>query len=337
MGCTPIHPGVVVAAVDCSEHGRSGRSSRRAGVGPGGRRSRRPAGPISQTPALRRSRPRLLVILLAAASVVSGSATLLVPGLLTGPAVMNGSAKGTALVVVLGATPMLLTAERRARAGSLASSAVVAGASAYLLYNAVLLLFATPLNRAFPAYEVMLGLAICTVARTSSEVWSRAGSVSRPARRWTAVYILVVVVMNAAAWLRRLVPALAVNDSHSIVAGTGLTTNPVYVQDLAFWLPAFAWVAAGMWKAHGPRTALGVSVLSYWVLESASVALDQWWGHHADPASSVASAAVVPLFLVVGLVTLWPLRRVIEAVETGSGDAGSAPVGVTRSIAAARG
>jgi len=30
-----------------------------------------------------------------------------------------------------------------------------------------------------------------------------------------------------------------------------------------------------------------------WVIESVGVAVDQWFGHAADPASTVASAAVV--------------------------------------------
>ena len=101
-----------------------------------------------------------------------------------------------------------------------------------------------------------------------------------------------------------------------MLAGTGLTTNPVYVQDLAFWLPAFTWVALGMWRGHGPRTALGAVVLSYWALESVSVAVDQWWVHQADPTSAVVSADLVPLFVLVGAVTLWPLISLLHTLAS---------------------
>jgi len=233
---------------------------------------------------------------------------------------MNGSAKGTALVVAGGGVPVLVVAYRRAAVtGSLAALALAAGAAAYLVYNGVLLVFATPFNQAFLLYEAMLGLGIWSLVGTARELWRRGEQLVRPVSRWVPAYILAVVTLNALAWAGSLVPALLSDHPRSMLDGTGLTTNPVYVQDLAFWLPATAWVSLGMWRAHGPRTALGAAVLCYWVLESAGVAVDQWWGHHADPASTVASAGAVPLFVLVGLLTLWPLT---SALRTLSGTVG---------------
>jgi hypothetical protein len=259
--------------------------------------------------------------MLACASVVAAWTTLLVPDLLTGPPAMQGSARGTALVVAVGGAPTLWLALRRARSGSLAALAVATGATAYLLYNAVMLVFATPLNRAFPLYEAMLGLAIWSLIGLTVEIFDRAAELTSPAPRWTAAFVGGVVVLNLAAWLSNLVPALLLDNPRSLLEGTGLTTNPVYVQDLAFWLPALAWVAIGMWKAHPPRTVLGASVLCYWVLEAASVAADQWWGHQADPTSPVVSAGAVPLFLLVGALTVWPLLAVLSVLSDVNGGA----------------
>ena len=44
--------------------------------------------------------------------------------------------------------------------------------------------------------------------------------------------------------------------------------------------------------------------LVYWVLESVTVATDQFLGHRADPASNVVSTAAVPGFAVLGAVAL---------------------------------
>jgi len=277
--------------------------------------------------------------MLVTASLLSAATTLLVPDILTGPAAMQGSARGTALVVAVGGAPVLALALRRARSGSLGALAVAAGAAAYLLYNAVMLVFATPFNRAFLFYEAMLGLAVWTLASLVVEIFDRAGEVGRPAPRWTAVFVGGVVVLNLAAWASKLVPALMSDDPRSLLEGTGLTTNPVYVQDLACWLPVLAWVAVGMWKDHAPRTVLGASALCYWVLEAASVAADQWWGHYADPTSSVVSATAVPLFIVVGAATVWPLLAVLSVVAGHRGAGGHEhgdPFPMSRCAAAAQ-
>jgi hypothetical protein len=44
-----------------------------------------------------------------------------------------------------------------------------------------------------------------------------------------------------------------------------------------------------------------------WVLESASIAADQWYGHAAAPASPVASGALVPAFAALAVVGLIPV------------------------------
>lgn len=276
---------------------------------------------VPRVPPAREGTTTVLVVLLVVVSVLAGLATVLVPGLLTGPPAMIGSARGTALVVVLGGAPVLALTYRRARSGSLEALALAAGAAAYLLYNAVLLVLATPFNRAFALYEVMLGLGIWTVASLVRDVWVRGAQLDVTPARWPAGFILGLVVLNGAVWLSGVLPALVARDPGSMLAGTGLTTNPVYVQDLAFWLPAFAWIAVGLWRGDGSRTPLGASVLCYWVLESASVAVDQWWGHHADPSSTVVSVSAVPLFVVVGTLTLWPMVSVLRTV----GDAAPRP------------
>lgn len=46
-------------------------------------------------------------------------------------------------------------------------------------------------------------------------------------------YVWVVVTLNMVAWLSAIVPALFSKTPADLLAGTGLTTNPVYVQDLA--------------------------------------------------------------------------------------------------------
>ena len=48
-------------------------------------------------------------------------------------------------------------------------------------------------------------------------------------------------------------------------------------------------------------------VLVMWVIESISIAADQWFGSQADAASTVVSATMVPAFAVMALIGLVPL------------------------------
>jgi len=100
----------------------------------------------------------------------------------------------------------------------------------------------------------------------------------------------------------------------SVLDGTGLLTNPVYVQDLAFWLPllAVAAVACRRRETWGPL--ITAAMLAMFVLECISISVDQWFGSHADRTSSVSSMVMVPAFAVAAVVIAgllgWFLRSV---------------------------
>jgi hypothetical protein len=127
-------------------------------------------------------------------------------------------------------------------------------------------------------------------------------------------YVWLVVVLNGAAWLARVLPATLDDDPADWLAGTGLTTSPVIAQDLAIWLPLMAWLGWGVWKARPPLVALASAGLVFWVVEFLGIAVDQWWGHQADPSSTWASSGAVPIFVSLALVGLLPTLRLLRAV-----------------------
>jgi hypothetical protein len=263
----------------------------------------------------RRSAAYWLAAGLVAASAAAAALTFFVPGVLSGPAAMNGSARGTALVVLALALPVLLWSMWTARAGGAHAVVVWVGACAYLLYNALLFTFATPFNELFLIYVAMLSLSLWTVIAMLASI-----DVHQLRRRFSqrtpvvpiAVYILTIVVLNTFVWLRGIVPALVDETPTAFLEDTGLTTNPVYVQDLAFWLPLAALAAIWLWQRRAWGYLIAGSVLVMWVIEAVSVAVDQWFGHAADPTSTVASAEIGWGFLalaIVGCVVLVPYMR----------------------------
>ena len=81
-----------------------------------------------------------------------------------------------------------------------------------------------------------------------------------------------------------------------------------------------------LWRRAAWGYLIVTAGLSFWVVEGFGVASDQWFGHAADPGSSVASAAAAPAFAVLGLVSLVPLIAMLRRLPTGAG-AAARPLG----------
>jgi hypothetical protein len=168
----------------------------------------------------------------------------------------------------------------------------------------------------------------CALTSVKSAVWSAVmllratdlhGFVTRlsdsvPARV-TAAAALIIVVVNAGAWLSAIVPAVLSSRPTSVLDGTGLVINPVYVQDLAIWLPLLATAAVACWRRAPWGLLVTAAMLAMFVLESISIAVDQWFGSHADRTSSLSSMSMVPAFAVVAAATAGLLTCFLRTVD----------------------
>ena len=170
--------------------------------------------------------------------------------------------------------------------------------------------FETPFNQLFLLYLAMFSLcfwSVFTIVRQLDLESLRARFSRKLPVRGLATYALVIVVLNALAWLQNVVPSVLSSTPPRWLDGTGTSTNAIYVQDLAFWLPLAAAAAVGLWRRRPWGYLVVGSVLVYWVIESIGVAIDQWFGHIADPSSTVVSVVMVPAFGVLAFVGLIPL------------------------------
>jgi hypothetical protein len=243
-------------------------------------------------------------------AAVGAGLTLLAPGLLRGTAAMNGSARGTALVVLAVGVPALIASMAAVSGGAVRPVITWLGATAFTLYQSVLFLFATPFNRLFLAYVAMFALSAWTLVTLLKAVdvdgFVRHYAAAFP-NRALAAYLGVLAVLNALAWLVQVVPATFRGGAPAFLAGSGLTTSPVYVQDLSFWIPLMAVSAAWLRRRRAWGYVLVGAMLVFGVIESISIAVDQWMGSAADPSSTVASASLTPIFTLVAAIGLVPL------------------------------
>lgn len=266
---------------------------------------------MSQPSVVDRGRPAALpwalsALLLAAAAVATVSA-LATPELLHGPAVMVGSMRGTASVVLVLALPILVLAMAAARRGRLLGMVGWIGSVAFITYQGWMFLFGLPFNGLFLVYVAMFAFGfwalVALLVRVPAGAYAASFEPALPARL-LAGWMIASCLAFYALWLRNVVPALLDSVAPAFLAGTGMVTAANYVLDMALFLPFTIVVATALWRRTPWGLLVGGAMLLMLVLESLAIAADQWAGSAADPSSPVASAAATPMFLVVAAVGL---------------------------------
>lgn len=237
------------------------------------------------------------------------------PGIFRDPPMTAGNAQGTAIAMLFVALPALAGSMILAARGSLRARLVWLGALSYLFYNAVIYCFAVAFNALFLLYVASLSLsfwAILTLLLQTSVDELRARFAETLPARAFAVYVLAAAGMFCVLWMGQIVPALFERDRPTFLAGTDLLTSPVHVLDLGFALPISALGALWLWQRKGWGFLLTGLMLSMLVIETGSIALDQWFGHLLDPAASPAAAPIFAALTAIGLGVLAAYLRYLR-------------------------
>jgi len=217
------------------------------------------------------------------------------------------------------AVPFLIASMALVARGSVKPLITWLGAATYILYNSVLFLIATPFNSLFLLYVAMFALSAWSIVLTLHAIdvpeFGRRFSAALPARG-LAAFLGVIAILNAAAWLAQALPATLSDKPPSFLEGTGLITQPSFVQDLSFWLPLTLVVAVWLWQRRPWGLLLSGALFVYGVMEGAGVATDQAFGHAADPASTVVAVAAIPGFAALAVAELVALYFYFRGLKT---------------------
>jgi hypothetical protein len=211
--------------------------------------------------------------------------------------------------MMVAGVPLLVLSMLGATRGSWRFHVVWLGIVSYLTYNAFLLLFGTPLNSLFLLYVATFSLGLFSLGTLVYATEPRAISnqlVDVP-RRGLAIYLWTIVGLNALVWLRGIVPTIGAAAPTAALEDLGLTTNPSWVQDLAFWLPMAAIAAAWLWLRKPWGYVLVGAWLVYILIESVGIAVDQLFGYAADPTTQHATPAGAAVFAILAFVSLIPV------------------------------
>lgn len=245
--------------------------------------------------------PYVLAIALALDTVAATVTALVFREALRGPEVSIGSMQGTALVLLVVTLPVLVASMVLVSRGVTVGVIGWLGALGSVVYQSVLFLVATPFNAFFFLYVALLSLSIwalvALVARMPTAELAEAIGAGAPVRV-VAGYLLVNAALFLGLWLQATVPAVLSADPPAFLEGTGMTTGPVQILDLGFTLPLMFLGAVMLLRRRPWGFVLAGALLVMLAIETASIGVDQWFGHAADPSSSVASDAMTPVFAV---------------------------------------
>jgi hypothetical protein len=257
---------------------------------------------------------------LAIVAAIAGAIGGFLPAVFHDAPVTVGNARGTALVILFVALPVLIASMRLASRGSRRARIVWLGTLAYLAYNSAIFAFGAVFNALFFVYVAMLSLSVWSIVALTSRIdvaempsWFH----GRLPVRAVGSYLIVTTVAFAGLWLADVVPALVANTAPASLRGTRFITNPIEVLDFAFTIPLSVLGGVWLWRRRPLGYLLAGTFLVMLTIEAVSVATDQWFGHLHDPTQPLGT---VPLFVVMTLVGLVPtiafLRDVKESDRT---------------------
>ena len=261
--------------------------------------------------------------LLVLVTMIQSAVGVFHPQIFSDPTITAGNARGTDFVIFFVALPVLVISMILARRGSLRAQLIWVGALVYLLYNAVIFSFATAFNPLFLLYVATLSLSFWSLVILLSQMnieSIRAQFVETKPIRWFAGYLIIISLLFLLTWIKQIVPAMFSNTTPAFLSGTILLTSPVQVLDLGFLLPSGFLGAVWLWKKQARGYTLTGLLLVMMAIETLSIAVDQYFGHFHNPATSPDA---IPLFcgmtligLIVTLTHLGYLNRKSSSEES---------------------
>ena len=213
-----------------------------------GRRCRPSTHP--QHPSHDSNRLAAIASVLAAVAALAG---LLIRGLYVDTPYWVQQARGTDLATLLLAVPVLAFGLWDASRGSAAGRLAVFAGLLYLVYNYAIFAFSVAMNSLTAVHIAIFGLALWSLLLTGTLGRCRGRSGSGLSRRASGVFLVAVAVLFSFLWIGQIASTTTTGMLPPDLLKAGISTNPVYALDLAFFLPLCEIAGIGLLR----RTAVG--------------------------------------------------------------------------------
>ena len=199
-----------------------------------------------------RSISNLLAIIATVLAAIAANAGLAVTGLYRDAPNWVQQARGTDLATLFIAVPVLVVGLWTAGRGSAAGRLAVVAGLLYLVYNYAIFAFSVAMNPLTAVHFAIFGLSLWSLilgARTAVD--ASGAATERLNRRASAVVLIAVAGMFGLLWLSQIATTTMTGTLAPDLVRAGISTNPVYALDLAFFLPLCALAGIGLLRRNG--------------------------------------------------------------------------------------
>ena len=182
---------------------------------------------------------------------VAALAGLLVRGLYVDAPNWVQQAQGTDLATLLLAVPVLTIGLWSAGRGSAAGRLAVVAGLLYLVYNYAIFAFSVAMNPLTTMYIAILGLALWSIVLGGREAVAGTEDLADRLNRRAAGALLVATgLLFGLLWLGQIAATSTTGTLPSDLVRAGISANPVYALDLAFFLPLCALAGIGLLRRN---------------------------------------------------------------------------------------
>ena len=185
-------------------------------------------------------------------AAVAALAGLAVTGLYVDSPNWVQQAQGTDLATLFLAVPVLTVGLWAAARGSSAGRLAVVAGLLYLVYNYAIFAVSVALNPLTAVHIAIFGLSLWSLLLAGRSAVEGAESVTGCLNRRTAGGLLIgVAAMFSLLWLGQIATVAATGVLPPDLVKAGISSNPVYALDLAFFLPLCAIAGVGLMRRNG--------------------------------------------------------------------------------------
>jgi hypothetical protein len=161
-------------------------------------------------------------------------------------------ARGTDLATLFLAVPVLAVGLWTASRGSSAGHLAVVAGLLYLVYNYAIFAFSVAMNPLTGVHIAIFGMALWSLVLAGRSAVDGAEAVTERLNRRTAGGLLVGVgAMFGLLWLGQIATVATTGVLPADLIKAGISSNPVYALDLAFFLPLCAIAGIGLLRRNG--------------------------------------------------------------------------------------